>query len=51
MIAVEGLEVWLDKVVAAGGRIMRPIFAFPGGWRFHFADPAGNELAVLEGDH
>jgi predicted enzyme related to lactoylglutathione lyase len=33
-------------VVAAGGRIVREIFDFPGGRRFHFADPAGNELAV-----
>ena len=33
-------------VVAAGGRIVRDIYDFPGGRRFHFADPAGNELAV-----
>jgi hypothetical protein len=30
----------------AGGQIVRPIFSFPGGRRFHFTDPAGNELAV-----
>ena len=35
-----------DKVIAAKGRITRDIFAFPGGRRFHFEDPAGNELAV-----
>ena len=35
-----------DAVEAAGGKIVRPIFAFPGGQRFHFTDPAGNELAV-----
>ncbi len=29
-----------------GGRIVREIFVFPGGRRFHFADPSGNELAV-----
>lgn len=29
-----------------GGRITREIFAFPGGHRFHFRDPNGNELAV-----
>ncbi|MDP3173807.1 MAG: VOC family protein [Phenylobacterium sp.] len=40
------LEVMAAKVVAAGGKILRPIFAFPGGRRFHFRDPAGNELAV-----
>ncbi|MGA3053598.1 MAG: VOC family protein [Candidatus Korobacteraceae bacterium] len=31
---------------AAGGKIVREIFEFPGGRRFHFADPNGNELAV-----
>ena len=30
----------------AGGTILKPIYPFPGGRRFHFADPAGNELAV-----
>jgi uncharacterized protein len=35
-----------DSEVAAGGKILKPIYAFPGGRRFHFADPAGNELAV-----
>ena len=40
------LEAMLARVVAAGGAIVRPIFAFPGGRRFHFRDPAGNELAV-----
>ena len=40
------LEAMLTKVEAAGGRIVRPIYAFPGGRRFHFADPSGNELAV-----
>jgi predicted enzyme related to lactoylglutathione lyase len=34
------------KVSRAGGRIVKPIFSFPGGRRFHFVDPAGNELAV-----
>jgi predicted enzyme related to lactoylglutathione lyase len=42
----EALEMTLAAVEAAGGRIVRPIFSFPGGRRFHFADPAGNELAV-----
>jgi predicted enzyme related to lactoylglutathione lyase len=40
------LEATLAKVQAAGAAITRPIFAFPGGRRFHFRDPAGNELAV-----
>jgi uncharacterized protein len=34
------------KVIAAGGKIVREIFEFPGGKRFHFADLDGNELAV-----
>jgi hypothetical protein len=40
------LEAMQAKVVQAGAVITRPIFAFPGGRRFHFRDPAGNELAV-----
>lgn len=34
------------KVEEAGGSIPKDIFAFPGGKRFHFMDPSGNELAV-----
>lgn len=40
------LEAMEAKVRAAGGTITRAIFSFPGGRRFHFVDPAGNELAV-----
>jgi len=40
------LEAMEAKVRDAGGVIIRPIFAFPGGRRFHFHDPSGNELAV-----
>ena len=42
----QDLEGTLAKVRAAGGRVAREPFAFPGGRRFHFADPSGNELAV-----
>jgi uncharacterized protein len=35
-----------QRVQAAGGKIVKPIYSFPGGRRFHFADPSGNELAV-----
>lgn len=42
----EELERTLEAVQNAGGVIVRPIFPFPGGRRFHFTDPAGNELAV-----
>lgn len=40
------LEAMEAKVRAAGGAITKAIFDFPGGRRFHFTDPAGNELAV-----
>ena len=34
------------RVLAAGGKVVKPTFSFPGGRRFHFTDPSGNELAV-----
>jgi predicted enzyme related to lactoylglutathione lyase len=37
-----------EQIVAAGGTITLPIFSFPGGRRFHFADPSGQELAVMQ---
>ena len=40
------LEVTLAKVSEAGGKIVNPIFSFPGGRRFHFVEPSGNEFAV-----
>lgn len=40
------LEDALSGVEAAGGTIVQPIFPFPGGRRFQFADPDGYELAV-----
>ena len=40
------LEAQEAKVRQAGGTITKPIFSFPGGRRFHFTDPSGNELAV-----
>ncbi len=40
------LEETLAKVEAAGGVIVRPTFSFPGGRRFHFTDPNGNEFGV-----
>lgn len=45
MFAVD-LAAAEKRVRAAGGKIVKPIFSFPGGRRFHFADPSGNELAV-----
>lgn len=42
----EQLESVEKAVSAHGGEIVKPIFSFPGGRRFHFTDPNGNELAV-----
>ncbi len=50
VIDVDDLEASLDVVAAAGGTITRAIFSFPGGRRFHFRDPSGNELAAVKGD-
>jgi len=50
VISVDDLEAALAAVTAAGARIVRPIFAFPGGRRFQFLDPHGNELAVMQAD-
>jgi predicted enzyme related to lactoylglutathione lyase len=44
------LEALETKVRQAGGSIVREPFSFPGGRRFHFRDPSGNELAVWS-DH
>lgn len=40
------LEETQSKIEPAGGTIVQEIFSFPGGRRFHFTDPNGNELAV-----
>jgi len=40
------LEKTQEKIVHAGGTIVKPVFEFPGGRRFHFSDPNGNEYAV-----
>ncbi|MBL4681138.1 MAG: VOC family protein [Pseudomonadales bacterium] len=40
------LEATLTKVKNANGVIIKPIFPFPGGRRFHFTEPSGNEFAV-----
>ena len=40
------LEASVASVEAAGGTISTPPFDFPGGRRFYFLDPSGNELAV-----
>ena len=48
VIEVGDLEVALSAIEAAGAEIVRPIFAFPGGRRFQFRDPAGNEVACVQ---
>lgn len=42
----DDLPALVARVEEAGGRISKPIFAFPGGQRFQFLDPDGYELAV-----
>lgn len=47
VIEVDDLEATLAAVAAAGGTVVQPIFAFPGGRRFHFRDPDGHVLAAM----
>ena len=42
----QDIEATQAKVETAGGVIVKPLFSFPGGRRFHFLEPSGNELAV-----
>lgn len=42
----KNLEVTRHNIHQAGGAIVKPVFSFPGGKRFHFSDPSGNEFAV-----
>jgi uncharacterized protein len=46
ILYADDLAQMQSRVEAAGGRIVKSIFAFPGGRRFHFEDPDGYELAV-----
>jgi predicted enzyme related to lactoylglutathione lyase len=50
VIEVDDLEAALEAVLAAGGTLAKPIFAFPGGRRFHVLDPGGNEIACTKSD-
>lgn len=40
------LEATCHQIKESDGQIAKEIFSFPGGRRFHFVDPSGNELAV-----
>lgn len=42
----DDLEATQRRIVAAGGEVVKETFSFPGGRRFHFCDPNGNEYAV-----
>lgn len=50
VIEVDDLEAALAAIEAAGGTVVEPIFAFPGGRRFHFRDPDGHVLAAMVPD-
>lgn len=43
---VKELEAYEEKVKELGGKIVKEIFSFPGGRRFHFTDPGGSEFAI-----
>ena len=46
ILFADSLEECQGRVEKAGGKIVKPAYGFPGGRRFHFADPDGYELAV-----
>ena len=50
VIDTDDIEGMATRITAGGGKITAPIFAYPGGRRFHFTDPSGNELAVMQSD-
>ncbi|WP_375271929.1 VOC family protein [Sphingomonas sp.] len=50
VVQVEDIDAAERAVTEAGGRISKAIFAFPGGRRFHFLDPNGLELAIMQPD-
>lgn len=45
-LKADDLEAALAAVTDAGAEIVKPIFSFPGGRRFQFREPGGNEMAV-----
>ncbi len=48
VLNTDDLEAMQARILQAGGTITKPIFSFPGGRRFHFTDPSGQELAVMQ---
>jgi predicted enzyme related to lactoylglutathione lyase len=50
VLLTDDLEAALAQVVEQGATISCPIFSFPGGRRFHFLDPSGNEVAMMQAE-
>jgi uncharacterized protein len=50
VVLVDDIDAAQAAVTQAGGTISKPVFAFPGGRRFHFLDPNGLELAIMQPD-
>lgn len=48
VVLVDDIEAAQAAIEAGGGSICKPVFSFPGGRRFHFRDPNGLELAVMQ---
>lgn len=48
LLQTDNIEQMEEQVRSAGGRVTVPLFSYPGGRRFHFTDPAGNELGVYQ---
>lgn len=46
ILYADALEQTKEDIKKAGGTIVKDIYSFPGGRRFHFTDPNNNELAV-----
>ena len=46
IVRTDNLDDAERRVLAAGGTITKPQFDYPGGRRFHFREPGGNEMAV-----
>lgn len=46
VIYADDLAPVAEAVAAHGGQVVKPVFSFPGGSRFQFVEPGGNELAV-----
>ncbi|MEA5124645.1 VOC family protein [Xanthomonas floridensis] len=46
VLYADDLAPMLARVRASGGEIVKPVFGFPGGSRFHFREPGGSTLAV-----